>query len=384
MADLANRASVTIVTSLALIAVLSLVQLGAFSPQFAYGMPQTRSQVGMTEPSLQISPLTQNIVAGEYAKFDISISQVGLANVMLVARGVPANSNAIFAPQSGIANPQFHSNLAIVTSTDTPAGNYNITVVALLNGREYPAYISLHLTSNATSQTGTIRSMNLILSLSVDTDLRFYEPNTTVTVQGHVTDASGDAIGGAGVSVQLDDPTGAQMIFVNNLTTDNAGFYQCEVWLGPGVALGTYSVFVSSIKSGYASAATHTTFVVGSSLTPSVVISQVYVTDTAGNPSGVFTVGQTISVWVILQNNGAPFQGVIWIQILDPSGTPRSIQLQTSSLDTGASVKVGFGFTASTNLPRGIYVANAFVSDKLISQGGTFLTSAKVQFALTG
>jgi len=382
VADLAKRASVTNVTSLALIVVLSLVQLGVFSPQFAYGMPQTISQIGITEPAFQISPSTQNIVAGEYAKFDIDISQAGLANVMLVARGIPPNSNAIFAPQSGIANPQFHSNLAIVTSTDTPSGNYNITVVALLNGREYPAYISLQLTSNATLQSSTT-STNL-LSLSVDTDLRFYEPNTTVTIRGHVTDASGDAIGGADVSVQLDDPTGAQMIFVNNLTTDDAGVYQCEVWLGPGVALGTYSVFVSSIKPGYASATTHTTFVVGSSSTPSVVISQVYVTDTSGNPSGVFTVGQTILVWVILQNNGAPFQGVIWIQILDPNGTPRSIQLQASKLDTGASVKVGFGFTASINLPRGIYVANAFVSDKLISQGGTFLTSAKVQFALTG
>jgi len=205
-----------------------------------------------------------------------------------------------------------------------------------------------------------------------------------VAVRGHVTDASGNAIANAGVTIQVDDPTGAQLVLVNNLTTDDAGIYHSEVKLGTTATIGTYTIFVSSFKSGYADATTHATFVVGSSSTPSVVISQVYVTDTTGNPSGVFSNGQTILVWVILQNNGAKFQGVIWVQILDPNGTPQSIQLQISTLDTGASVKIGFGFTASPNLPPGIYTANALVSDKLISQGGTFLASAKAQFALTG
>jgi len=377
VADLTNRARTTVAVSLAVIVALSLVQLTGASLQFAYAS-------SATQPSFQITPSTQTIVEGDYAKFDIDVSQTGLANVFLVARGLPANSNAIFAPQAGTANPEFHSTLSIMTSTLSPAGSYNITIIALVNGEEYPAPINLELTPSTTNQTSTVTSTGLSLSLSVDTDLNEYEPNTTVTVSGYVSDTSGQVVGGAVVSVQVDDPTGTQLVFVNNLTTDNAGIYESKVWLGPGATSGTYSVFVSSSKSGYESATTHTTFVVGSSLTPSVVISQVYLTDTAGNPSGVFLVGQTILVWVILQNNGAPFQGVIWVQILDPNGTPRSIQLQVSTLGTGASVKVGFGFTASANLPRGIYAANALVSDKLISQGGTFLTSAKVQFALTG
>ena len=419
VADLAvaNRARTTIVVTLAIIA-LSIAQLGAFAP-FAYAnltvlasgttstsirnsiqilnsTTQSSKQTtgasqadatasNMTQPVFQITPPTQSIVDGDYAKFDINIFQAVAANVMLVARGVPVHSNAIFAPQAGIANPQFHSTLAIVTSTDTPAGNYNITVIALLNGEEYLSYINLQLTSNATTiQTSTITSTSLSLSLGVDTDLHYYDPNATVAVRGHVTDSSGNAIADAGVSIQVDDPTGAQLIFVNNLMTDDAGIYHSEVKLSPTATIGTYTVFVSSFKSGYTDATTHTTFVVSSSLTPSVVISQVYVTDTTGNPSGVFSVGQTILVWVILQNNGAQFQGVIWVQILDPNGTPQSIQLQISTLDTGASVKIGFGFTASANLPRGIYVVNALVSDKLISQGGIFLTSAKAEFALTG
>jgi hypothetical protein len=353
--------------------------------QAASNTTQIVSASNTTQVVFQVTPSSQGIVAGDYAKFDINISQAGTANVLLVARGVPYHSNAIFAPQVGVANPQFDSTLAIVTSPDTPASTYGIIVIALLNGQEYTTDISLQLTSNiTTTQTNTISSTSLSLSLGVDTDLHFYEPNATVEVRGHVTDASGGAIAGASVSVQVDDPTGAQLILVSNLVTDDAGIYHTEVKLEGKVTIGTYAVFVSSSKFGYTGATTHTTFVVGSSITPSVVISQVYVTDTTGSPSGVFSVGQTVLIWVIVQNNGAPFQGVIWVQVLDPNGTPQSIQLQISTLGTGASVKVGFGFTASANLPHGIYTANALVSDKLISQGGTFLASTKTQFALTG
>jgi len=102
-----------------------------------------------------------------------------------------------------------------------------------------------------------------------------------------------------------------------------------------------------------------------------------------GNPTGVFHIGQTILLWVVVQNDGAPLQGVIWVQVLDPTGSPRTIQLQISTLNTGASVKVAFGFTAAANLPLGVYTANTLVSDKLISQGGMFLASANTQFALT-
>jgi hypothetical protein len=410
---IAKRARAIIAVTLAVIAAFSVVQMSGFAPGFAYAnqnltataslvqtsqvlnsTAQTSSQItsasqaNTTESStviFLITPPMQSIVAGDYARFDINVSRPGMVDVLLVTRGIPVHSYAIFAPQGGVANPQFHSTLAIVTSTDTPAGNYNITVVALLNGQEYPAFISLQLASNTTTtQTSANTSPSPSLSLGVDTGLHFYEPNSTVAVRGHLTDTSGEAVANASVSVQVDDSTGAQLTLMNNLTTDAAGIYHAEVKLSPDAAIGTYTVFVSSSKSGYAGATTHTTFVVGSSLTPSVVISQVYITDTTGKPSGVFSVGQTVLVWVIVQNNGAQFQGVIWVQILDSNGTPESIQLQISPLATGTSVKIGFGFTASADLPRGIYSANALVSDKLISQGGTFLASAKAQFALTG
>ena len=88
-------------------------------------------------------------------------------------------------------------------------------------------------------------------------------------------------------------------------------------------------------------------------------------------------------VWVVVENSGATFEGVIWVQIRDPHGTPVWIQFQISQLGTGQTIKVAFGFAITANMASGLYTANTLVSDKLISQGGTFLASANTEFALT-
>ena len=393
---LSNR--VGLAAALVIVATLSMFQTGGFAPSLvaadtlASSSTQTvgsqtfiaKSTFNVTQ-SIEASPSSQSILAGAFARFAVNISEPTPTNVLLTARGVPYHSIAIFTPEIGMANPQFYSTLTVATSADTPAGKYNVTIVALLNDQEYMTAVNLQITSSsATSRTVTSLAPASSLSLSADTDQHFYEPNATVTVRGHVTDSSGNAAASAKVSVQVDDSKGVEVLFVNNLMTDSVGVFKTKFRLGTNATFGTYTVFVSSSKSSYTPAMTHMTFVVGSSSTPSVTITQMYVTDTTGAPTGVFYIGQTVLLWVVVQNEGAPFQGVIWVQVLDPSGSPRSIQLQISTLNTGASVKVAFGFTATANLPLGIYTANTLVSDKLISQGGTFLASANTQFALTG
>ncbi|HMK82642.1 MAG TPA: hypothetical protein VK503_02900, partial [Candidatus Bathyarchaeia archaeon] len=168
------------------------------------------------------------------------------------------------------------------------------------------------------------------------------------------------------------------------ITTDAAGVFQTHMTTPINATSGGYTVFAAASMSGYATATTHTNFVIGSSLTSGVMIIQLYSTDTTNKTSAVFSVGQTVLIWVVLQNICAPIQGVIWIQILDPRGTPVSIQLQNSTLATGGIVKVAFGFSPTANSAQGVYGANALVSDKLISQGGTFLANANAQFALEG
>jgi hypothetical protein len=123
---------------------------------------------------------------------------------------------------------------------------------------------------------------------------------------------------------------------------------------------------------------------VGTSTTPSVVIKAVYAGDSAGNPTSVFTSGQPVWVWVGIENIGSSFQGVLWIQVRDPNGVPVQIQTRITQLAAGQTLNEGLEFKLPGNATIGVYTVNALVSDKLISQGGTFLASSETQFALTG
>jgi uncharacterized protein YfaS (alpha-2-macroglobulin family) len=220
--------------------------------------------------------------------------------------------------------------------------------------------------------------------MTVNTDQSQYQPDSTVNVQGQVTDFTGNAIAEATVTLQVDAPAGTELFYSNNIVTDSAGTFQTQVALGSNSPPGTYTVFASAAKPGYSSITTRTTFVVGTSTTPSVVIQAVYVGDSGGNPASTFTSGQTIWVWVVIQNIGAPFRGVVWVQVRDPNGVPVQIQMHEVQLQAGQTIKDGVAFSLPGNAPIGVYTVNALVSDKLISQGGTFLASSETQFALTG
>jgi hypothetical protein len=58
------------------------------------------------------------------------------------------------------------------------------------------------------------------------------------------------------------------------------------------------------------------------------------------------------------------------------------IQIHIANLDAGQTIKDGLGFTITGHAAIGVYTVNALVSDKLISQGGTFLANADTQFDL--
>ena len=336
---------------------------------------------------LHIQPSSSTINAGAFAKFGILLVDNSTSEVSLVARGVPPASVAIFGPSGGVANPAFNSTLTIVTSPDTPTGTYAVTAVAIVNSGEFAANVTLQVlaASSVTEvSTSTTASFGSTLVMAVTTDQNLYQPNSTVNIRGQVTDGTGNAVAGANVSVQVDGPNGAQLLYTNNLETDHAGTFETQVGLASTSLTGTYTVFASAAKSEYSSTTTRTTFVVGASTTPSVIIRAVYAGDSAGRPSSTFTVGQTIWVWVVIQNIGATFQGVVWIQIRDPNGVPVQIQIHIATLEAGQTTKDGIGFTLLENATTGVYTINALVSDKLISQGGIFLTSAQTQFALVG
>jgi hypothetical protein len=347
----------------------------------------TVASTNTNQSVFEIQPPLSTINAGAFAKFDITIIENPSADVFLVARGVPSGSVAIFTPNVGVANPDFHSGLTIVTSADTPPGNYTITAVAIVNGKELTSELGLQIlasTTVTTSNTTITSSFGTTLAVTVNTDRAQYQPNSTVNIQGQVTDATGSAVANAVVAIQVDTPTGGELFYANNIQSDSAGIFQARVAITPNSPTGTYTVFTSASKQGYSSVTTRTTFVVGTSTTPSVIIKTVYAGDSAGNPTSTFTTGQTIWVWVVIDNVGATFQGDVWIQVRDPNGVPVQIQIHIATLGAGETIKDGLGFTLLGHPTIGVYTVNALVSDKLISQGGTFLASSQTQFALIG
>ena len=345
---------------------------------------QNLSMIGPSDaPVLQVGPTSESISAGSYAQFEISIGGGEPTNVLLVSKGIPDQSAAIFTPENGIVNPNFNSFLTIVTSPSSPLGAYTVTVVALVGGQELSSDVTLQIAPSASQTNNTLNiPASSGLSVRVETDQSYYKPNETVNVRGVVMDSTGSAVPDADLSVQVDGPAGSELVRLTSVTTDTAGVFQTYLTIPINVTSGAYTVFAAASRSGYTSATTRTNFIIDSSSTSSVTIIQLYSTDATNKTSAVFSTGQTVLIWVVLQNIGAPIQGVIWIQILDPRGTPVSIQLQISTLATDGIVKVAFGFSPAANSAQGIYNTNALVSDKLISQGGTFLANANAQFVL--
>jgi len=373
---------------------ISLLQFVSASTVFTVAATATGTQTLSTNSTTStitnqvqflVEPPSRTINADEFAKFNIQVIVNGTADILLTAGGIPAHSMAIFTRDVGIANPEFHSDLLIATSYDTPLGNYNIIVIALVNGQEFNSQVNLEIAAYSTvtsNQTTTSTAASYVLDVSLSTNQRQYQPNATVNIQGYVTDEEGGAIPDASVAVQVDDPTGAEIMVNNSLQTDVAGVFRVSFILPSNATAGTYTAFASASKSGYASATTHRTFALGISPTPSVVIREVYTTDLSGNSSAVFSPGQTVLVWVVVENGGATFDGVIWVQIRDAYGTPIWIQFHISSLDRGQSVTVAFGFQVTAGVSPGVYTANILVSDKLISQGGSFFASSNAEFAV--
>jgi hypothetical protein len=335
---------------------------------------------------LRVEPPSLTMNKNGIARFNIHIHANGSANVLLAAKGVPPNSVAIFTQEAGLASPEFNSALIIAGSDNTPIGSYEITVISQVNGQEFDATLALEVKSSSgttNTQTSTSNLQSAALDVSVGTDQHNYEPNATVYIKGRVTDAAGSAVRDADVSVQVDGPAGLEIEFMTGLKTDSAGVFRNSFEIPSNSTAGTYTVFASVAKAGYAGATTHTTFVVGTSSTPSVVIGDVYTTDLSGNRSVVFRAGQTILVWVVVENSGVTFSGVIWVQIRDANGTPIWIQFQITPLGTAQTMRVAFGFQVTSSMSTGVYTVNTLVSDKLISQGGTFFASANTEFAIT-
>ena len=96
------------------------------------------------------------------------------------------------------------------------------------------------------------------LSITVSTDKSQYVQGETIVISGKVLDSQSNPVAGATVSIQVGDPP----IRVDLVYTDNSGAYLDSLMLATSTAPGTYTVYASVGKAGYASSQGQTQFTI--------------------------------------------------------------------------------------------------------------------------
>jgi len=266
-----------------------------------------------------------------------------------------------------------NSTLLVSTDKSTAPGTYTliITGVAEAGGLTHQTTVALILKG---AKTG--------LSVTISAEKLSYDAGSSVSLFGYVADPSGP-VGDATVSIQVVGPQGASLHIVY-VRTGNDGYYSDSFRLGGDAGAGTYAVYATASRLGYQDAYGHCTFTVGASSTPNVVITKVYTTDMRWSKKSVFQPGETLMVWVEVVNTGADLvDGIVWVQIIDPNGAPIGVYFHVGLIARGQTVKEGFSINLPIDAPQGEYKVIGFVSDRMISEGGKFLTTMQGEFKVS-
>ncbi|MBS7655127.1 hypothetical protein KEJ50_01275 [Candidatus Bathyarchaeota archaeon] len=338
---------------------------------------------------IRAEPSYKSIKAGEVASFSIKVESLTRFRriVILTVEGLPENTIGIFTPEKG--RTPFHSKLTIITTIQTPEGAYEITITAVSGDKEEEAKVGLiinppeaAITSTSTTQTTTREN---ILLVNVQTDEAIYTQNDVVKISGSVQDRFKNPVEAVEVSIQIVNPLG-NVVHSALIETDSSGIYFDNFTIGElGYSIfinGTYTVFVTASKFGYIDGYAHATFIVGESNLPSVNFVSINITDSTGEAiKSEFTQGESLIIWVTVENSGEILNNAyVWLEIDDPNGTPIKVDFHVGDLEQGKTITEGFSFIIPANAVKGIYSTKAFVSDKLISQGGKFLASIDAIF----
>lgn len=327
--------------------------------------------------SIAASPSSLTIDPGQNAQYTVTSTSLNgfSGNISFSLTGTPSTSTSSFDPEKVSLDGKkvASSTLSVNTTQSTTPGTYTLTItgVAEAGGITHQATVALILSGAKTT-----------LSVTISTEKLSYDAGNPVGFFGYVSDPSGP-VGDATVSIQVVDPEGAT-VHIDHVRTGNDGYYSDSFRLGGDVSGGTYAVYVTASKPGYQDASNHYTFTVGASSTPNVVITKVYMTDMSRNTKTVFHPGETLIVWVEVVNTGADLvDGIVWIQIVNPNGAPIKVDFHVGPIARGQTVKEGFSIILSVNAPQGEYRVTSFVSDKMISEGGKFLTTMQERFRVS-
>jgi len=327
--------------------------------------------------SIAASPSSLTIDPGQKAQYTVTSTSLNgfSGSISLSLTGAPSKSTSSFNPEEVLLDGYkvAVSSLSVSTDPSTTPGTYTLTItgVAKAGGLTHQTTVALILLGAKTP-----------LSVTISTEKLSYDAGSSISLLGYVTDPSGP-VGDATVSVQVVDPQGTPVHTVY-VRTRNDGYYSDSFGLRGDASPGVYAVYVTASKPGYQDAYGHCTFTVGASLTPNVVITKVYMTDMSRNAKTVFQPGETLIVWVEVVNTGADLvDGIVWVQIVSPNGAPIGVYFHVGLLARGQTVKEGFSMNLPVDAPRGEYKVIGFVSDRMISEGGKFLTTMQGEFKVS-
>jgi uncharacterized protein YfaS (alpha-2-macroglobulin family) len=219
-------------------------------------------------------------------------------------------------------------------------------------------------------------------TITISPDKPTYSQGEIVYLLGSIIDSGKTQLTNGTVSIQVLNPNGST-IHIASRTANSFGVYSDNFTLTDEATSGTYTVFVTLSMLGYQDSYNHATFTVGESLTPSIRIASLYVTDQSGENRSSFNLGETVIVRAVVQNGGAELEkGMIWVEVSTPDGVPIPPVFVETKIKRGEMVTVGVSTPLSDDADLGEYTANSYVSNKMISQGGKFLTKAKTIFEL--
>ncbi len=344
---------------------------------------------------LDLTPSSRIVLSGRLSivKYAISVKAVGhfRERVELSLKGVPPGATGVIDKSYGI--PPFATILTVIVTPNVAEGVYRLTVIgrsedivhsaeaALVVGRGRNATFTATTTTTAVTTTETGAPTGALVA-SVRTDKQSYAQGEAVEIRGFVKDSFGNLVEGARVSIQVDGPSGGT-IQTDLVSTTSIGSFSSRFTLPKDAQSGIYVVYITASKEGYIDGRGQASFSVGESQTPAVAIAALYLSDMGNATKSIFSPGETLIVWVVVRNVGAPLErGTIWAEVDDPGGVPLMVQFQITSMGRGAEVKAGFSLTLSADAYFGAYKVKAFVSDRMISEGGKFLASQVMSFAV--
>lgn len=340
---------------------------------------------------LEPKPAVRRCKAGDIIKFNIEIKKnedeapKGHKRgelVFLRVEGLPLEWISQLSPRIG--RTDFKSKLTIRTTTESPQGTYNITVVGVGFGGSKSHTVVSVIVEQTDGKADSKEPYKPEAQLTIRTYRAVYRTGEEVELIGSLSTNFGLPITNATIYLFVINPAG-RLIHFNSTRTDKLGtFYDSFKLTGEEDIKplnGTYITYATAMY-GERILRTHTTFIVEYPSYPSVQIDSILTLNSVGNETkSIYRQGEAMKIKVTVTNYGMALNSsVVWVELQAPNRIPIKVMLTIVPMSSGESKVLIFDFKVPSNAEPGIYYVSVFVSDRPISSGGKFITMESETF----